>query len=95
MTNKNFYPKPTKSNLQINGELIKIEVFHTSFHVHYQFPTVNGPAVCMDVFCSIYPIRCLQDFFAVNAKLDSKYIARRPQSLMSPPKGLTSPKSDR
>lgn len=85
--NKKTFSNPTTQNLQIPGELIKLEVFFNSFHVTYQFHIVTHAAAELDLFCNIYPIRHLQDFFKANSTLPLNHIAERHSRIIDQPAG--------
>ncbi|SEC44718.1 hypothetical protein SAMN04489761_3017 [Tenacibaculum sp. MAR_2009_124] len=75
---------PKEKDFIIPGELIKIEVYHNSFGVFYQFEGTEKFEHQLIIRTSIYPINTLVTFFQVNGKADKNYFVQRPKELLSP-----------
>jgi len=84
--NKQFITRPTKEDLKILFDLIKIEVTANSFHVHYSLAINQGTAGELDIFIKVFPIRFIRKFFKVNSKMELKYIVNRPEYFLKKPK---------
>ena len=80
--NQLVYHNPKENDLIIPGELIKIEVYHNSFSVFYQFTGFDNFEHQLVVNQKIYPIKYLVEFFRVNGSADKNYFVQRPKELL-------------
>ncbi len=76
--------RPKAKDFRIVGELLKIEVNHTSFNVFFQPHNSGESVISLEVYEFIYPIRYLSQFFAVNGKSPTANYVNRADPLMKP-----------